>query len=44
LIFLKESSEEGNSLVYSYYDPNEEIFYALKKHKEKKNILKKGKF
>ncbi len=33
MIFLKESSE-SNSQVFSFYDPNEEVFYALKEHKK----------
>ena len=42
MIFLKESSE-SNSQVYSYYDPNEEIFYALKKHNRLDKYLKERK-
>ncbi len=33
MIFLKEFSK-SNSKVFSFYDPNEEIFYALKEHND----------
>ncbi len=42
MIYLKETAE-SNSKVYSFFDPNEEIFYALKKHNKEANYLKERK-
>jgi hypothetical protein len=36
MIYLKEIAA-SNSPVYSLYDPNEEKFYAVKKHQNKGN-------
>jgi hypothetical protein len=33
MIYLKECYE-SRCKVFSFYDPNEEVFYALKKHND----------